>query len=241
MTKEFDDLLSLDVTCEMLRGKTACMLLIGEAAAELAGQWADTAPVQRSSGIARVVFGLPVLTLPYPILVKSLMTERNTQLDQLSLFGWIEENAIMEPRAEVLGVTPLAEAPVLFLRDLDLDRPPEAYVRTEQGNWLRVVGVIIARQVDPGTPLMLKGDDGALSALEVLLPADAQRLVRSLRAEASVGQPLYRALRLHRPFTSPEVMSQCDGWWELSRAARFMLAGPAAGNIPFRLDAPRKW
>src|SRR6266508_3786650 len=122
---KFTDLLSLDIACEMLRGKTACLLLIGDAASEVADQWAGPAEVQRASGQVRVLFGLPVLTLPYPILVNSLMTEHNTRLDRLSLFGWIEDNAILEPRAEVFGLTPMAEDPVLFLRDLDLDRPPE--------------------------------------------------------------------------------------------------------------------
>ncbi len=237
----FDDLLSLDVPCEMLHGKTACLLLIGDAAAELSGRLVSTLPVQRASGSARVLFGLPVMTLPYPILVQSLMTERNTQLGQLSLFGWIEDNAILEPRAEVFGLTPLAENPVLFLRDLDLDRPPEAYVHTEQGFWLRVAGVVIARYAHAGAPVMLEGADGALSALEVLLPADAQGLAKALRAEVNTGQPLHHALRIHRRTTRPEWMAQCDGWRVLSRAARFMLAGSSTGNLPFRLDVPRKW
>ena len=189
----------------------------------------------------RVMFGLPVLTMPYPVLVNSLMTERNTQLSQLSLFGWIEDNGILEPRAEVLGLTPLAEDPVLFLRDIDLDRPPEAYLQPRPGAWLRVAGVAIACNDYMADPVLLEGADAALSALEVLLPPAALELVKALRAETDAGAPLHHALRQHRRTTPAEVMTVCDGWRVLSRAARFALAGPAALNVPFRLDAPRKW
>jgi hypothetical protein len=238
---QFSDLLSLNVACETLSGPTACVLVIGNGAGALADQWQNASTLQRSSGEVRVMFGLPVLTMPYPVLVNSLMTERNTQLSQLSLFGWIEDNGILEPRAEVLGLTPLAEDPVLFLRDIDLDRPPEAYLQPRPSVWLRVAGVAIACNDYMADPLLLEGPQAALSALEVTLPADAQGLVKALRAETDAGTSLHHALRLHRRTTSVEVMAVCDGWRVLSRAARFALAGPAALNVPFRLDSPRKW
>ncbi|HEY3343032.1 MAG TPA: hypothetical protein VGK81_13475 [Anaerolineae bacterium] len=238
---QFSDLLSLNVSCEMLSGSTGCLLLIGDGAAALANQWPNSSRLQRTSGALRVLFGLPVLTLPYPVLVNSLMTEHNTRLDQLSLFGWIEDNGIMEPRAEVLGLTPLAEDPLLFLRDLDLDRPLQAYVQPRPGEWLRVVGVIIASTDYVAEPALLEGADAALSAIRVVLPADAQGLLKALRIEVDAGMSLHHALRIHRRTTSAALMAQCDGWRVLARAARFVLAGPLARDIPFRLDAPRTW
>src|SRR6266542_778385 len=118
---KFSDLLSLPVSAEVVASRTACLLIIGDGATArgLADELAGASAFRRESGNVRVLFGLPVLTLPYPILVNSLMTEHNTRFDQLSLFGWIEDNAILEPRAEVFGLTPLAEDPELFLRDLD--------------------------------------------------------------------------------------------------------------------------
>jgi hypothetical protein len=238
---QFTDLLALNIPCEIVCGPTACLLLIGAGASALADQWPNPPALQRASGVARVLFGLPVLTMPYPILVNSLMTEHNTRLNQLSLFGWIEDNGILEPRAEVLGLTPLAEDPVLFLRDLDLDRPPEAYVQPKPGAWLRVAGVVIASSEYMSEPALLEGADAALSALRVMLPAEVQGLLKALQIETDAGASLHHALRIHRRTMSPEIMAQCDGWRVLARAARFVLAGPTAGNIPFRLDAPRKW
>src|SRR5689334_9188213 len=110
---KFNDLLSLSVNAESLASRTACLLVIGDGAAArgIATELAGASAFRHDSGSVRVLFGLPVLTLPYPILVNSLMTEHNTRFDQLSLFGWIEDNAILEPRAEVFGLTPLGEDP----------------------------------------------------------------------------------------------------------------------------------
>jgi hypothetical protein len=238
---QFTDLLRLNVACEMVSGPTACLLLIGDGAAALADRWPSAPALERSSGEVGVLFGLPVLTMPYPLLVNSLMTEHNTCFDQLSLFGWIEDNGILEPRAEVLGLTPLAENPVLFLRDLDLDRPPEAYVRPAPGAWLRVAEVVIAQMSHTDAPVPLRDAAAALQALQVMMPAGEQGLLKALQIETDAGMSLHHALRIHRRTTPPEVMAQCDGWRVLSRAAPFALAGPAAGDIPFRLDAPRKW
>ncbi|MCL4507800.1 MAG: hypothetical protein M1434_03540 [Chloroflexi bacterium] len=245
---QFTDLLSLPVTGEMVAGRTACLLAIGDGANPCAAQLAATSAgdLAHSSGEMSVYFGLPVLTLPYPILVNSLMSERNTRFDQLSLFGWLEDNAILEPRAEIVGLTPLAEDPVLFVRDLDLDRPPECYVMARPARWLRVAGVVIARRDHAGAPAMLNPADGALSALEVSLPASLQPLAASLRAEVASGGELRLVLRARRRGTDPAIMALCDGWRVLARAARFMLSGPAwdapeQARRLFRLDAPRRW
>ena len=246
---KFSDLLSLQVTCEVVASRTACLLVIGDGAVAraLADQLARASAFRRESGNMRVMFGLAVLTLPYPILVNSLMTEHNTRFDQLSLFGWIEDNAILEPRAEVFGLTPLGEDPVLFIRDLDLDRPPEAYIQTAQPvAWLRVAGVVIVRQDYGAGPTTLAGDDGALSALEVSLPPDAQPFVAALRAEVAIGRELRQVLRARRRTTDPALMTVCDGWRVLGRAARFVLAGSSQSTAEqavrmFRLDAARKW
>ena len=254
----FSDLLSIDTPggCEMVSGATACLLIIGDGAAALAAQLAAAGNLTRASGAARVLFGRPVRTLPYPILVNSLMTERNTRLDQLSVFGWIEDNAILEPRAEIFGLTPLGDDPVLFIRDIDLDRPPECFTMPKpgpQGAWSRVAGVIIARAdyagVPAGVPVTLSPTEGALNALEVVLPASAQAFVASLRGEAAAavtGRELRQILRARRRGADPALMMVCDGWRVLARAARFILANPkpdpAAPVLQqFRLDALRKW
>ena len=250
----FSDLLFIDTPndCEIVSGATACLLVIGDGAAALAAQLAAAGNLTRASGAARVMFGLPVLTLPYPILVNSLMTERNTRLDQLSLFGWIEDNAILEPRAEIFGLTPLGEDPVLFIRDIDLDRPPECFIMSKpgaQGAWSRIAGVIIARADYAGVPVTLLATEGALNALEVVLPASAQAFVASLRGEAATavtGRELRQILRARRRGSDPALMMVCDGWRVLARAARFILANPKSDPAApvlqqFRLDALRKW
>lgn len=228
--RTFNDLLALDVAGQIIAGKTGCALVIGAAAQPTA---------------ARLRFGLPVLTLPYPILVHSLMTERNTQLSQLSLFGWIEDNAIYEPRAEVFGLTPLNEDPVLFLRDLDLDRPPEVYAQGgTPARWLKVVGVLLAL---PGAePQTLSGDEAALCALALILPAPAQLFLTALRDEVRAGKDLRHALRAHRRGADAALMATCDGWRVLARAAQFALCDASAESIAvcarsLPLDAPRKW
>jgi hypothetical protein len=227
----FDDLLALDVTCQMISGTTGCCLVIG----------AVEQPVT-----VRLRFGLPVLTLPYPILVNSLMTERNTRLSQLSLFGWIEDNAILEPRAEVFGLTPLRDDPVLFLRDLDLDRPPEAYAQAPQPvGWLKVVAVLLAQQ---GTvePQLISGDTAALRALQIVLPVSAQALLTTLRNEVQSGKDLRHVLRAQRRNADPALMAICDGWRVLSRAVQIAVCDASADSIETNvrglpLDLPRKW
>ena len=244
----FSDLLSLPVAGEIIAGRTACLLLIGDGASRLAAQFAANPGMEWVHGAApaRVLFGLPALTLPYPILAHSLMSERNTRFDQLSLFGWIEDNAILEPRAEIIGMTPLAEEPVLFVRDLDLDRPPECYIMTPPSRWLRVAGVVIAQRNYTHSAAQLTPADGAVSALEISLPATAQALAAALRADVASGAELRQVLRTRRRDTDPAIMALCDGWRVLARAARFVRSGtawdaPEPARSLFRLDAPRRW
>jgi len=97
-----------------------------------------------------------------------------------------------------------------------------------------------------GRATTLAGDDGALSALEVSLPPDAQAFVAALRAEVAIGREMRMVLRARRRTTDPSLMAVCDGWRVLSRAARFVLACPTQSTAEqavrmFRLDAPRKW
>ena len=168
------------------------------------------------------MFGLPIHTAPYPVLIHSLNTERGTRLGQLSVFGWIEDHFIDEPRAEVFGLTPYGEAPVAFLRDFDLDRPPEAYVMLPDPppgggpeRAFRRVGTIIVA----GAPPPAGEDAAALAALEAVLPASAQAFLDGLRADVARGQPLRQVLRSRRKTADPALMAQCDGWRVLTRAA----------------------
>ena len=252
----FNDLLALDVDCEIVASDTAALLLLGDAAGDLADQLNQagatpaTTRLTRLAPAAKVYFGLAILTAPFPILVQSLMTEHNTQFSQLSLFGWVEDNAILEPRAEIIGLTPFGEQPVLFLRDLDLDRPPEAWLHTGQPTrWLRVSGVVLADAKHSGEPIPLAGDDAALAALDRVLPADAAPFVAGLRADVTSGISLRVALRQRRKTTDPRLMHVCDGWRVLARAARFARLNPAGSASEtrdrvakgFRLSLPRAW
>jgi len=247
----FTELLHFDLDCEIVATDTAALLAVGDRAAALSEHFCQsglTPPRARLDPPAGILFGLAILTEPYPILVNSLMTEHNARLDQLSLFGWIEENAILEPRAEILGLTPLGQEPVLFLRDLDLDRPPEAWLKTGQpARWLRVVGVALADGRHDGDPLPISGDEAALAALERVAPQDAQPFVADLRATVAGGVLLRSALRQRRKATASGLMRLCDGWRVLSRAARFARFNPDSGPRRgqgeglFRLELPRKW
>ena len=251
----FNDLLSLEVDCGIVASDTAAVLLLGDAAGDLAGALCQAGASPPPTLVhlpapATLYFGLPILTAPFPILVQSLMTERNTQFSQLSLFGWIEENGILEPRAEIIGLTPLGEQPVLFLRDLDLDRPPEVWLRAGQpARWLRVSGVALLDPAHAGAPLQLSGDEAALAAFTRALPPDASQFISGLRADVAGGVPLRVALRQRRKTTAPEWMRLCDGWRVLSRAARFARMNPAREPQAardqiaqsFRLSLPRAW
>jgi hypothetical protein len=175
----------------------------------------------------RLLFGLPILTAPFPLFVGGLMTERNAPLEQLSLFGWIEDHYLEQPRAEVFGLTPFAEQPVLFLRDFDMDRPVEAWFQTPQpARWVCAAGVAIATARASGEPQELTGDQAALAALEHVLPPDAQPFVEGLGLDVARGQSLRAALRQRRKTTDESLMAICDGWRILARAAPFRRFDP---------------
>jgi hypothetical protein len=174
------------------------------------------------------------------------MTERNTTFDQLSLFSWIEDHYIDQPRAEVFGLTPFAERPVLFLRDFDMDRPIEVWFRTPQpARWLQVAGVAIATAQHTGVPQLLKGDEASLLALQHALPADALPFLQTIRAEVDAGDALKSVLRKHRKAAEPSLMRVLDGWRVLPQAARFIRVNPAGGEHPIddalKLNQPKRW
>ena len=219
----FDDLLHLDTPAEVVAGPAVCALVIGDRAADAARSLEASAGMQRIGSAARIVFGLPIHTAPYPVLIHSMNTERGTRLDQLLLFGWIEDHFIDEPRAEVFGLTPYGEAPVVFLRDFDLDRPPEAYVVLPypppsggpERIFRRVGTIVLASGAVPA------GEDAAaLAALEAVLPASGQAFLEGLRADIARGLPLRQVLRSRRKTADPALMAQCDGWRVLTRAAK---------------------
>ena len=223
----FDDLLHLDTPAEVVAGPAVCALVVGASATGATDALAISSGMLRVGSAARIVFGLPIHTAPYPVLIASMNTERGTRLDQLSLFGWIEDHFIDEPRAEIFGLTPYGEAPVVFLRDFDLDRPPEAYVMLPHPppgggpeRIFRRIGTILLA----GASAPAGEDAAALTALEAVLPTSAQAFVDGLRADVARGQPLRQVLRARRKTADPALMALCDGWRVLTRAARLSAA-----------------
>ncbi len=248
MNLAFGDLLGLDVTCSVVANAQVALLIVGDGAQAL------TATLSRQGALSvlpesqRILFGFAIQTAPFPLLVGGLMTERNTPFDKLSLFAWVEDNAILEPRAEVFGLTPFDEQPVLFLRDLDLDRPVEAWIATPQPmQWLRVAGVLMADPAYGGDGQTYLPDEGALAALRHTLPADDAPFVQGLSYEVAQGQSLRSALRKRRRLTDGALMHLCDGWRVLAHAVPFMRVNPESVNQPsdvaaaLRIDTPRLW
>jgi hypothetical protein len=195
----------------------------------------------------RLWFGLPILTAPFPLFVGALMTERNTILQQMSLFAWIEDNAIEQPRAEVFGLTPFGEQPVLFLRDFDLDRPVEVWLQTPQPTgWAQVVGAAIATAQHIGPRRALAPDQAALALMQHTLPADAQLFVASLANEVGQGATLKAALRRQRRTTSATLMNVCEGWRVLARAVSVVQLNSCASSDDqvsdlLKLAPPKRW
>ncbi|MBX7214706.1 MAG: hypothetical protein K1X39_11895 [Thermoflexales bacterium] len=172
---------------------------------------AANAPAQR------IVFGLPLLVGLEPLLIWRVNTERGTKLVSLALFGWIEDRFIDEPRAELFGCTPSGVEPIAFLRDLDLDRPPEAFVLTESGTMTRVTGLRIDGPSGAPGDAPAGADAAALRAIEADGGGTAAPLA-ALRAAVAGGQPLRHALRALRRDADPGWMARCDGWRLLTRA-----------------------
>ncbi len=248
MRLAFGDLLGLDVTCAVLANAQAALLIVGDGGKALAATLLKQGTLSLLPEGQRILFGFSIQTAPFPLLVGGLMTERNTLFDKLSLFAWVEDNAILEPRAEVFGLTPFGEQPVLFLRDLDLDRPVEAWIATSQPmQWLRVAGVLMADPTYGGDGQTYVPDEGALAALRLMLPSDAAPFIQGLSYEVAQGQSLRAALRKRRRLTDGALMHLSDGWRVLAHAVPFMRVNPSAVNQPsdvaaaLRIDMPRAW
>ncbi len=259
MALTFDDLLSLDFPGDAVATAQSSLLVIGqaEARARLVQQLMGRSTQPSLSHLhppPSLNFGYAILTAPFPLLISSLTTERNTTLNKLSLFGWVEDNFITEPRSEVFGLTPFGEQPVLFLRDFDLDRPVEALMHAAPDRWLRVAGVVIADANYPagqaGEMQELNGDQGALAALNYVLPADAHDFLVVLTSEVGSGRPLRAVLRARRKTTDDALMHVCDGWRILAGAVKVVRVNPfadagaaASANLvdPIRLERPRAW
>ncbi|MCX6017129.1 MAG: hypothetical protein NTZ50_01270 [Chloroflexi bacterium] len=154
----------------------------------------------------RLYFGLPYYTAARPLFISGLMTEKNTLLRAPLLFTWIEENFIREPRAEIFGMTADGEQPVMFMRDFDLDRPREMWLRCgEPARWVKLNTVLLS-----GRTLM--GEAGALDALSMALPSIAQDFIATVRTDVSSGHSLKAALRTRRKSTNAAWMALADGW-----------------------------
>lgn len=244
--KKFDELLSLDIECVSVQSDNAALVVIGDARQIFAQQLAASKKFSRVESTIRVHFGLPILTALFPLLVGALMTEKNTLFDQLSLFAWIEDNYIYEPRAEVFGLTPFGEQPILFLRDFDLDRETEAWTQTQQpARWLHIVGVAVASSRYAGMTQTLEKNDAPLVALEHILPDDAREFVDSLRMDVARGANLKTTLRALRKSADSKLLNLCDGWRVLSTCVPFVRLNPnESGDAPLteklQLEA-RKW
>lgn len=259
MALTFDDLLSLSVPGDVVATSQFALLVIGQPAArqqlvqELLGRPTQGARLEHLQPAPPILFGYSILTAPFPLLMSHLNTERNTTFRSLSLFGWVEDNFINEPRAETFGLTPFGEEPVLFLRDLDLDRPVEAWMHLRpEERWLRVAGIVIADANYPaeqtGDMQELTGDQAALAALRYVLPADTHNFLLTLATEVGAGRSLRAVLRAQRKTTDDALMHLCDGWRILGHAVRVVRINPfaaetAAENLvdPIQLAKPRTW
>ncbi|HQZ21862.1 MAG TPA: hypothetical protein PLW39_06285 [Thermoflexales bacterium] len=215
----FSDLLQLPVACDLITGKTGAVLVMGDRRGEIA----ISSKEARRGVAARVFFGLPVHTSPAPVLMRSLLTERGARFDDFSLFAWIEENYLAQPRADIVGLMPNGVQPLFFLRDLDLDLPPEAYVREGEA-WARVRGVVVVRE-SQGSERSKRSDPFSL-ALRYALPNE-QKLVDELQAAARDNASLRAAIRARRKIHPPEVLRVCDAWRVLAQAAPLLACDPS--------------
>lgn len=212
----FSDLLQLPIACDLLTSSAGAVVVMGD----LRGKIAMHGWEARRDVTARVFFGLPAHGSPAPVLMRSLLTERGTRFDDFSLFAWIEENYLAQPRADIVGLMPNGVQPLFFLRDLDLDRPPEAYVREGEA-WARVRGVVIADKSD-----FCQKSDLLICALRLALPND-QNLVDALAKDAPDNALLRAALRARRKTHPPEVLRVCDAWRVLAQAAPLRACDPS--------------
>lgn len=215
----FSDLLQLPIACDLLTSGAGAVVVMGDQRGKIAMDGWEA----RRDVTARVFFGLPAHGSPAPVLMRSLLTERGTRFDDFSLFAWIEENYLAQPRADIVGLMPNGAQPLFFLRDLDLDRPPEAYLREGEA-WARVRGVVI---VDvPGGSDRFDRSDPLIQALRLALPND-QSLVDALAKDAPDNASLRAAIRARRKTHPPEALRVCDAWRVLAQAAPLRACDPS--------------
>jgi hypothetical protein len=211
---KFEDLLWFHIRARVLVIEPQPILIIGDNSNHLPNTLHGY-DLQLSRTV-QICFGLSLLTEPYPLLLSSVFTERNTQIKSLAAFSWVEENAIFEPRAELMGLTPFGKQPIVFLRDVDLDAPPQAYIPSPRGIadslWM-VGGVIIMGNFDHRV-IVLKGDSAALTGIAIAHPAFAEEL-----RMADLGADSLRSLlKTRRRATDPELTKFADGWLTLAKA-----------------------
>lgn len=226
------ELLRLPVQCSLLSRESAALAVIGDQSLRLAERLASDGRLAHDVTDIDVFFGLPYFTAPTPLLMRAIMTEKGATFNSLALFAWIEDNYIYEPRAEVFGKTLSGDEPIMFLRDFDWDRPVEGWFHApETGAWSRIAGIVIASSRANAGTQRLRGDDGALAALEQIFPPSAQPFVDDLALEFARGGKLKALLRARRKTTDPAIMTLCDGWRILMNALPAVRVNADAGEI----------
>ncbi|MCS6773758.1 MAG: hypothetical protein RMM31_10360 [Anaerolineae bacterium] len=243
--KSFNELLHVDFSGMLVTSRNAALAVVGDRAEAFAQSLSESKGTPYVATEVRVWLGLPILTAPFPLFVGAVMTERNAILNQMSVFAWLEDNYVEQPRAEVFGLTPFGEQPVLFVRDFDMDRPLEAWIQTPQpSDWARLVGIVIASSRYGGGQQSLPPDQAALVLMAMHLPADAQPFVEELARQVAGGSSLKAALRQRRKTTDAALMRACDGWRALSRATNVAILNPdqssAAAKV-LELAPPKRW
>lgn len=218
----YADLLWLTLSARIVTPENMGVLIVGAAATAIPTPiyGAQVQPMQP----VPVCFGIPLLTEPYAFILSSVFTERNTQIRSLAAYGWIEDNLIYEPRAEVMGITSIGTQPVTFVRDLDLDVPPIAYMPSANApsTLVRLAGVVIASFEHTGPALQLEGTMAALAGISSAEPAFGG----ILRAEVAGGLSLRAALKPRRRSIDPALVALADGWSLLARATQCILVNP---------------
>ncbi|MCW1969359.1 MAG: hypothetical protein KIH69_014700 [Anaerolineae bacterium] len=216
------DLLWLRLNARPFLPEFEGVLALGPAVANLPAQWQQLTALP--SQTVSICFGLPLLTEPYTLILNSLYTERNTQIRTLSAYGWIDENAIYEPRAELIGITSIGTQPVTFLRDLDLDLLPVAYVSSSQepSTLIRLNRVLIVQPDHFGPPVEIAGQSAALAGICAVAPPDFSAMLKAALAQ---GLSLRAALKPHRRTLDPALLALADGWAILARATKCLIVG----------------
>jgi hypothetical protein len=226
------DLLRLPVRGSLVMRENAALLVFGDQSVLLASTLAAGGRLSHEVAALDIFFGLPYYSARAPLLMRALTTEKGTALSTLALFAWIEDNFVIEPRAEVFGQTLFGEEPLLFLRDCDLDRPVEGWFHAPgSGAWVRLAGIVLASSRASAGTQHLRGDDAALHTLEQVFPLDGQMFVEALSLAFARGGKLKALLRAQRKSTAPEIMALCDGWRVLCNALPVVRVNAEAGEV----------